>query len=188
MRPLALAVACGLASCAPGPSVESVTPAVTTAAPTAVEPRGIEWNGSKVVLASLDEARSVLGTSDAFTRTMGDFDRGVRMGTDAPSTEQAFLEHAAAQAREWPPEVGARWAATATEVGEALRGLGLRFPSRVLLVVSSGKEEMSAPYTRGNAIIIPMATATRLSDPFQLVSHEMFHLASRHDPAIRDAL
>lgn len=190
-RTLALALACSIASCARPP--DPAEPAATSTASTSSRPEAeaearIEWNGSEVVLASLDEARSVLGSSDDFTRAMGDFDRGVRMGSDAPSSERAFLEHAAAQARAWPSDVAARWASAATEIGNALRGLGLRFPPKVLLIVSSGKEEMDAPYTRGNAIIIPISTATRLSDPFQLMAHEMFHVASRHDPKIRDPL
>lgn len=188
---LAVALACGLAGCgrphAPVEPAQTAAPEVSTsiAAPPA---RGIDWNGSPVVFASLEEARALLGSSDDFTRTMGDFDRGVRMGSDGPSSERAFLEHAAAQARDWPPDVLPRWQAAATEIGEALRGLGVRFPPKVLLIVSSGKEEMDAPYTRGNAVIIPMATATKLADPFSLIAHEMFHVASRQDPTIRDGL
>lgn len=188
---LALALLCAVASCnrppAPVEPVDTASPSAAISA-AAVPERGIEWNGSQVAFATLDEARALLGSSDDFTRAMGDFDRGVRTGGDGPSDERAFLEYAAAQARSWPADVQPRWAAAATEIGEALRGLGVRFPPKVLLVVSSGKEEMDAPYTRGSAIIIPMATATRLSDPFQLIAHEMFHVASRHDPKIRDPL
>ncbi|MBL8740085.1 MAG: hypothetical protein JNK04_03290 [Myxococcales bacterium] len=189
-RQLGIALACALAACASPPRVDAPPPpsASATEAPVTQPASRTEWNGSEVVLASIDEARQLLGASDAFTRAMGDFDRGVRVGRDGSVTEQAFLEHASAQARGWPDDVAPRWAAAANEIGEALRGLGVRFPPKVMLVLSSGKEEMDAPYTRGNAIIIPIATATRLSDPFPLLAHEMFHVASRHDPTIRDAL
>jgi len=148
----------------------------------------LEWNGSEVVFATVDEARALLGTSDEFTRTMGDFDRSVRFGADRKLSEQAFLEYAAQQARAWPAETLPRWRGAVVAIAAAMKGLGLQFPSRVSLIVSTGKEELDAAYTRGNAIVIPLAIATRDADPFALIAHEMFHVASRHNPGIRDPL
>src|SRR4029079_1614722 len=66
--------------------------------------------------------------------------------------------------------------------------LGIPLPD-AHLVRTTGKEEGGAAYPRGNLIALSMHV---LNDPKQnlveLISHELFHIISRHDPALRNQL
>ena len=67
--------------------------------------------------------------------------------------------------------------------------LQLSLPSTVLLLRTSGNEESNAPYTRENAIILPDNVLSISTDDLEyLFLHELFHVMSRHDPAIRETL
>ncbi|HMG54836.1 MAG TPA: hypothetical protein VK601_15165, partial [Kofleriaceae bacterium] len=54
---------------------------------------------------------------------------------------------------------------------------------------TTGDEEYGMPYTRQNAIIMPSAVMTRISDDVLplVIGHELWHVLSRHSPALRDA-
>jgi hypothetical protein len=61
----------------------------------------------------------------------------------------------------------------------------------VLLVKSTGIQEFEAAHTRGNAIVLPVSNldaAAGGDTGFRLLAHELFHVASRHAPALRDTL
>ncbi|MBC8056402.1 MAG: hypothetical protein H7Y61_07470, partial [Rhizobiales bacterium] len=70
--------------------------------------------------------------------------------------------------------------------------LKLPLPAEVLLVNTDGRDAANAPYTRANAVMLPMAalregSAGMPSDAF-LMAHELFHVASRHAPALATRL
>jgi hypothetical protein len=144
-------------------------------------PAAIRWLGTPVRFADQSEAREVLGASDAFTRTLSAFDRGYRMRTLEPTLEADYLAHAAEQALDWEARERTAWETSARTLSEALEGLELPLPDEVLLVSSSGDEDVGAPYTRGNAIVLPFhPTPGR----FSIIAHELFHVASRFDSGL----
>jgi len=59
----------------------------------------------------------------------------------------------------------------------------------VLVVKTTGREERDHAYTRGNAIVLPAARVRSLRGEraLRLLAHELFHVASRASPALRDA-
>ena len=62
-------------------------------------------------------------------------------------------------------------------------------PAEVNLVVTNGNDDGAGPYTRGTSIIVRAEDPNR--DPGALASdltHEMFHVLSRNDPKLHDAL
>jgi hypothetical protein len=142
--------------------------------------------------ATAEEARTVLGRSDAFTARMTPADRSFRTKQPGPVTEAAMLSFAAAQAQAWTaPELAVLDRIRGQiEAGLAKRGLDLDafLTEDVLVIKSTGAEEFGFPYTRQNAIVIP---ADRLDDPAPglplIVTHELWHVMSRHSPALRDA-
>lgn len=172
----------------------SSAPATSTAAtsggsqtsPNAVEPAAIRWGKATVVFGSKAECQSLLGRSDGFTKAMSAFDRGVRMGRNDTLSEQEMLSHAAAQCLEWPETELEAWRAIATKLQAALADLHLELPDRISIFVTTGKEEFAAAYTRGPAIVLPV-TDLRAQRP-SLLAHELFHVATRHRPAIRDGI
>lgn len=151
-------------------------------APVAVRGQDLPITSTTVVrFASLEEARALLGASDAFTQAMSPFDRQIRMRCENDAGEAGFRAFATAQAREWTE-------AEAQPVRHDLdlffiartRQLKLSLPPRILLVRSTGAEECGLPYTRGAAIVIPQTFYNS-----RTLVHELFHVMSRHDPALR---
>jgi hypothetical protein len=69
-----------------------------------------------------------------------------------------------------------------------LQGLDqLALPSEILIVKTTAAEELDAAYTRGNAIVLP-ASVVSAGANLKLMAHELFHVATRHDEALRDTL
>jgi hypothetical protein len=140
-----------------------------------------------------DEARAVLGRADGFTERMSPADRSFRLKQPLPVTEAALLGFAAAQARSFTPAELVRLdrARAIIEAGLARRGLALEpfLPAEVLILKSTGDEEFGMPYTRQNAIVIPSVALNRIGDHMLpvVIAHELWHVLSRHSPALRDA-
>ncbi|HEY0479504.1 MAG TPA: hypothetical protein VGD37_18420 [Kofleriaceae bacterium] len=140
-----------------------------------------------------EEARAVLGRSDGFTQRMSPADRSFRRKQPLPITEAALLDFAAAQAQRFTPAEVARLdrARAVIEAGLTRRGLAIDpfLPTEVLIVKTSGNEEYGMPYTRQNAIIIPAGKLSQFSDDLLplVIAHELWHVISRHSPALRNA-
>jgi hypothetical protein len=134
--------------------------------------------------ATVEEGAALLGAADAFTRAASDFDRSIRLGTAEPVTEPAFLTFAAGAVTAWPTDQAAALSTQIDRLAAALDGLELALPPTVLVVRTSGAEEFGAPYTRGAAIVLPAEQAAAPS--LGLLAHELFHVATRHDPGLRD--
>jgi hypothetical protein len=140
----------------------------------------------------MDEARAVLGRSDAFTAGMSPADRSFRLKQPLPVTEAMMLSFAAAQAQAWTePELAQLDRSRAQiEAGLARRGLSIEgFRTHdVLVIKSTGAEEFGFPYTRQHAIVLP---ADRLAPPADglplTITHELWHVLTRHSTALRDA-
>ena len=90
----------------------------------------LTWLNRDVVFASREQCASILGASDAFTRTQSPMDRGVRMMRVEPVSEEAFLSFAASACLDWGAEERAVWQAVAERVGVALEGLAMPLPPR----------------------------------------------------------
>jgi hypothetical protein len=58
-----------------------------------------------------------------------------------------------------------------------------------LFIKTNGKEEGNAAYTRGNGIVVPESKLRQNTDVIvRLLSHELFHVLSRHHPALKESL
>ncbi len=147
--------------------------------------------GSQVRFAAPEEATGLLAAADPWVQALSPFDRSARTGqTDDPGQE-AFLEFAAAQAKAWSAAEMEIVRAVVESAGERIEGLGLQLslPPIVLMVRTTGAEEGGKPYTRQHAIILPDDVLAWEADQLErLFLHELFHIMSRHDPSIRDAL
>jgi hypothetical protein len=187
-----LLVACGSPVREPAPAPLS-SPPPPTPVESARESGGtvsgrIGFPNADVSFADVPHGRAVLGRSDAFSQATSAFDRGLRLETTEPVSEEAFVAHAAAQVVAWSDERKRRWQGAVIDVGRALFGLELALPATVLIVATTGREELGAFHTRQNAIVIPGPAGEKIKDPLKLLAHELFHVASRHDPKLRDRL
>lgn len=157
-------------------------------AATAVIVRPASGESMQFEFAPVERGRQVLTNRDEFIERLSPFDRAARVKTDQPVDERAFLKHVASS-------VLAFSASETNTIGEALSKLKaqiepfkLRWPSPILLIKTSGKEEANAPYTRGNAIVIPndkLAGGERIET---ILCHELFHIISRSNPTLKEAL
>lgn len=140
-------------------------------------------------LASRSEGREILAAEDDFTRALGGFDRSFRMRTSAPVDDAALRHFLGEQAVDFTSEEQAAWEETIAAVAQGARGLGAVLPREVLVVKTTGREERGHAYTRGNAIVLPASRVGTLRGEraLRLLSHELFHVASRTSPALRDA-
>lgn len=140
-------------------------------------------------LASASEGRAVLAAPDDFTRALGSFDRSFRMRTTAPVDDAALRQFLGEQALDFTPEEAATWEEAIATVARAARGLGGALPPEVLVVKTTGREERDHAYTRANAIVLPAVRVRQLEGEraFRMLAHELFHVASRASPALRDA-
>src|SRR5205085_3642499 len=84
-----------------------------------------------------------------------------------------------------------RWQEAIETVLARAAALRVPLPAEILIVNTDGRDAANAPYTRGNAIVLPTAALpaanAQPSDRF-LIAHELFHVVSRHDPAIANRL
>jgi len=142
-----------------------------------------------VRLASASEGRAILAAEDDFTRALGSFDRSFRMRTSAAASDSALRHFLGEQAVDFTAEEAAAWEEAIATIARGARGMGSLLPPEVLVVKTTGREERDHAYTRANAIVLPASRVRNLRGEraFRLLAHELFHVASRTSPALRDA-
>ena len=140
-------------------------------------------------LANASEGRAILAAEDDFTRALGSFDRSFRMRTTERVDDADLRAFLGAQVLDFTAEETTAWEEAIAALAVGARGLGRLLPPEVLLVKTSGREERDHAYTRGNAIVLPAARVQSLRGEraLRLLAHELFHVASRASPALRDA-
>lgn len=140
-------------------------------------------------LASASEGRAILAAEDDFTRALGSFDRSFRMRTSAPVDDSALRHFLGEQAVDFTAEEAAVWEEAIAAVARGVQGMGSVLSPEVLVVKTTGREERDHAYTRANAIVLPAVRVRGLRGDraFRLLAHELFHVASRASPALRDA-
>lgn len=165
-------------------------PALARAQAPADAPPGWPLGGGSVLQpASVDEGAAVLGAEDDFTRRMSPFDRQARLRVAAAVSGAEHRAFAARAVLPWTAAERDRIGAAVEGLAPRFEALGVRFPERVLLVKTSGDEEANAAYTRGTAVMLPQGVLRSPPEALRrLVCHELSHVLSRHDPALRARL
>lgn len=153
---------------------------------TAVAKTSFRFAGSTVELLNSAEAAPLNGASDAYTKALTPFDLSIRLDKPTGATEIDYLRRAAAAVHNWP-------AAEATELENAFKAvetyvvsqkLKLGLPRVIQMIKTDGSEEFGAEgYTRGARIMLNTAAQPVTA---HLVAHELFHVISRANPALRD--
>ena len=142
-----------------------------------------------LTFATQAQGQAALGTRDEFVARLSPFDRAARLKTRKVVSEQEYLAFVRASVMGWNDATEKRRVADAAEIVEKdFSALGLSVPD-AQLVRTNGNEEGNTAYTRGHVVVIPPGI---LNDPkqdlVQVISHELFHVISRNDPALRDKL
>ena len=142
-----------------------------------------------VRFASDLEAADVLGADDPFVQRLSRFDLQSRLQTDQPVTSLDYRKTVVAGIQPWTETAKNQILAPLKILSQKIEPLRLPLPEDILLICTNGQGEANAPHTRSNAIILPQKRITsRPDEMLRLLAHELFHIVSRHDPTLRDAL
>lgn len=142
-----------------------------------------------VVFATVQQGKEILGRQDDFVKRMSPFDRAARIKTDKTVSEKEFLAFVTRNVLSWTPDEIAKVEAALRALKPKLAELSLKFPEEVYVVKTTGTEEGGAAYTRGNALVLPKSELRATKAQLQrLLAHELFHILSRNNPALRERL
>ena len=144
----------------------------------------------EIVFASVQDAETILSTSDSYSKSMSTFDRAVRMRVRHDPTEKEYLAFAASAATAWPDDERGAVEAAYRDIQAQIARLELPLPARIYLIRTSGREDSHAAYTRQNAIVLPIRMLKTMTGQAlrRLVAHELFHVATRAHPQLVDPL
>jgi hypothetical protein len=144
-------------------------------------------DNTTVLFADPESGRKVLSTRDDFIAAMSPFDRAARMKSAEKVSETDFLEFLSRSVLAWQSDETNRIYSLLRGIREKLAPWHIRFPSTILFIKTSGREEGQASYTRQNAVILPEHEihSAGLEDT---IIHELFHILSRHNPVLRARL
>jgi hypothetical protein len=139
-----------------------------------------------LAFANVDQARQILATKDAFVERLSPFDRAARLKTNRAVTEAEYLDFAAAAALGWKETDRRVISAAYAQVQAKIQALRLPLPPKFFVVKTTGQEEGDTVYTRQAAVMIPRS---KIGDGLpRLFAHELFHIASRANPALAERL
>lgn len=145
--------------------------------------------GRLVRFATAEEGRSILAADDAFTGSLSQFDLQSRLKSGEEITLEDWKRSASAEVRDWNTDQKQPVIESLSRLSKRLAGYELPLPKEITLVHTTGQEEGHAAYTRGTAIVLPDKVLKY--SPVQLdklLAHELFHVMSRHDGALRQRL
>lgn len=149
-----------------------------------VEPITIEF-------ATVDQAKKLLTTEDAYTRAWSKFDIESK-SNKVGSTREDFFTHTAAQTMEWTDEEKQKLEDSFARIMKSINDqkFNLQLTESVSLVKTTSKEEGGAVgYTRNNYIVLTESMKGMSSENSDyLLAHELFHVISRKKPELRKKL
>ena len=144
----------------------------------------------RIIFASGSEAGSYLRTEDAFLLSMSPFDRSVRLQTSREISKAEHIDYVSRQVLDWTAREEEKIRDIMVRINQALSEYSLSFPDEIIFIKTTGLEEGTAAYCRGNNIIV--LPGGYLDMPFDrlydLVLHELFHIYSRNNSEVQEAL
>ena len=146
------------------------------------------WNEDSFTFDTPEQGATLLGGEDEYIKRLSPLDRASRLKSDQPVSEQQFLQFAAAQTEPWSDHDKEALGEILTSFTAVLNALPVPYDGAVALIRTTGAEEGGAAYTRGNAIILSDDVLSDRVELRWLLAHELFHIVSRRNPALRDAL
>jgi hypothetical protein len=145
--------------------------------------------GAATRFASVEEGRAVLKADDAFSKSLSRFDLQSRLQSAEEVDLAAWKDFVAGHVQPWEETHIRPVSESLVRLSKRLAGYKLPLPKEILLIRTTGKEEGNAAYTRAAAIVLPdKVIAYPPTQLDRLLAHELFHVISRHDGALRQRL
>ena len=144
---------------------------------------------TQVVLATVEEGRAALSKRDVYLNRLSKLDLAVRLRSSKDLTVDDYVAVVRNSVLAWSDEEQARISKILIGMQERSKKYAQALPKRVLLIKTSGDEESGAAYTREDAVVLPQGRLKSDDAAVEkLIWHELFHVLSRHNPALRDRL
>lgn len=149
-------------------------------------------NSAGLRFLSPDDARNALTTDCDFFENLTLFDLEVRLQKKlAPEDRTHALQELTDLIRQsvmpWQAKETSALQGPIASILQQVRDLYPKISLPTIdLIKTNGREEGGASYTRGSAIVIPQFMLG--PNAAELLRHELFHVISRHDPAVREKL
>ena len=142
---------------------------------------------TSAIFATTREGREILTKRDEFVQRMSPFDRSARLKTKRDISESEYLEFVKRNVLEWNNNETQKVKSALQEIHAELKALCLPLPEKIYIIKTTGNEEGGAAYTRSNAIVLPEDYLNKPIAKIQkIICHELFHIMSRFNPALRD--
>ena len=141
------------------------------------------------VFATIAEAQAVLGARDDYVRATTALERSAKLRVADAVDEERFMRFMRDRALEWTDEQQRNLALPIERLARFLEGMKWRMPGRILLIQSDAALEDDSPHTRGQAIVVPASFLARGPGLMaHLLAHEMFHVLTRGNSALKERL
>ena len=138
--------------------------------------------------ATAEQGREIIAARDEYVQRLSPLERALKAKSEVPVGEEDFLKSLASTVQPWPDEDRAAVQAALESIRPKLAELRLPLPETIVFVRFNGAAEGNSPHTRANAVMLTERSLQRPGSLSFLIAHELFHIASRHDKAWRDAM
>lgn len=146
---------------------------------------------TQIEILDKQQAASLICVKDIFVGSMSNFDRQARVQTPGKEvTEADYLKYLSTKTLDFTKEevlLAQTWASGISSFLES-KALKLNWPKVIYFIKTTGDEEGNAAYCRGNEVIAFPAEYFKRPEAQQILAHELFHILSRCNSALRDAL
>ncbi len=144
--------------------------------------------GTRMRFTTPEAGRALLMADDDYVAAASAFQRSAILQSASPVSLDAFRRWNGDAVIAWPADQRDRWRAALESLASSFAALRIPLPPEVLLIATNGREMAGAPYTRANAIILPLGMKIPGLPDSRLLAHELWHVAARHAPALATRL
>jgi hypothetical protein len=141
-----------------------------------------------IVFLNKLEARKVLVRKDIFILSLSPFDRASRLKTESSVSQSEFLDFISKQTLDWGSFECKEVESILDSVISKLAQYSLKFPKKISIIKTTGREEGNAAYCRGDSIILPQSMINTPYALKNLLTHEIFHIYSNNNSKKRSKL
>jgi len=142
-----------------------------------------------VRFATVAEAKARLAERDVYVKNLSSFERAAKIKKAGPVSTEQYLDFIQNQALAWSNADKKKLLRVITEAKPKLAKFAVHLPESIHLIKTTGNDEGAAPYTRGASIVLPERFIRQSVKSLErLFYHELFHIASRGNPKLRDEL
>ncbi len=137
---------------------------------------------------SNEKAVEVIIANDDFIKRLSAFDRASRMKTDKVISKEQYLKFLSLNVVSWTKSEIKVVSRIFDELYLAIYALNMDLPDQINFIMTTGKEEGNAAYTRSNAIILQKKRFSNYVELKRIIAHEIFHLYTRKNITVKEKL